>query len=57
MKKLTKFERELNKMIFELAEKYGYTEISITGTLDPKWYDRQIYGRGLSISFYNKREK
>lgn len=56
MKKITKFEKEVKSMIFELAKKYGYKEIGISGTLKPEWYSRQVFGMGLSIKFYNGRE-
>ena len=60
MKKLTKFERELSKMIFELARKYGYKDIGTTGTIDPKWYKCHIKGPstpGLIIQFVNYKEQ
>lgn len=57
MKKLTKFERELKKEVFKIANKYGYDEIAVTGTVDPKWYKRQVGSPGLTFLFYRNRIK
>ena len=58
-RKMTKFESDIKKEVFKLAEKYGYKEIGVCGTLDPKWYKIHMQNPtpGLSVLFYNNEEK
>jgi len=52
-RKFIKCEREMEKAIFEIAEKYGFKDLGITGTIDPSYYDghRRIPSEGMSVSF------
>lgn len=48
-----KCEREIEKAIFEIAEKYGFKDLGITGTIDPSYYKihRRLPSEGMSVSF------
>lgn len=64
--KLRKCEQEIEKAVFEIAKKYGYEQLAVTGTIDPKYYKshRTCWGckhetgiEGMSILFYDGKEK
>lgn len=54
---LRKCEREMEKAIFEIAEKYGFKDLGITGTIDPAYYKihRRIPSTGMSVSFIDDK--
>lgn len=47
----------MERAIFKIADKYGYKDIGITGTLDPSYYKihRRIPHTGLAVSFIDDK--
>lgn len=56
---MIKMENEITKFIFEVAEKYGYKDIGVTGTIDPKYYKihKKFSMPGLSVLFVDEVER
>lgn len=55
MNKYDKFDEEVTKFVFELADKLKI-HIGQTGTINPKWYKRQIGGNGISFICFPKEK-
>jgi len=52
-RKFIKCEREITKAVFDIAKKYGYKDIGVTGTIDPSYYKYHSKhpSVGLSVLF------
>jgi len=54
---VNKLDREIEKVVFDLARKYGFNDICITGSINPKYYKthkKLSPSAGLVISFIDE---
>ena len=53
---IIKLERELEKELWRLCEKYGFTDIGVTGTIDPAYYEKPRSGVAADAQKENRND-